>query len=225
MEDARLTGWQRSLVLGLDRGILSLSRNWPLWLNIFWAIYVASAVAAPLLMAGGQPEAAGWVYRAHRLNCHQLAHRSFFLFGPQATYSMEEIASQTPVRNIEDLQNFVGNDGAGFKLAFCQRDVAIYSSILAAGLIFIRWRERARGLPWPVYLLFVLPVAFDSLTQFAGLRESNWIWRVATGTLFGASTVWLAYPLVDRALQDIGRQAQRQLDRASRQAVGRQPKG
>ncbi len=225
MEDARLTGWQRSVILGLDRGILALSRNWPLWLNVFWAIYVASAIAAPFLMAGGQPEEAGWIYRAHRLNCHQLAHRSFFLFGPQATYSLEEIAAQTPIRTLEDLQDFVGNDATGYKLAFCQRDAAIYGSILAVGLAFAWLRGRARALPWPVYLLFVLPIAFDALTQFAGLREGSWIWRVATGTLFGASTVWLAYPLLDRALQDSGRQAQRQLDRASGQAIAHQPKG
>jgi len=220
-EEARLTGWRRSLVLGLARGIVGLARHWPALIGAFWALYLATALAAPALMRAGRVDSATLLYRAHRLNCHQLAHRSFFLFGPQLEYSLEELARQGPIDSLQALQDFVGNEALGYKVAICQRDLAIYGSILLAGLAYAGLRDRARAIPWFLYLILVVPIALDSLTQLVGLRESNWAWRLGTGALFGASTAWLAYPLVDRLLGDIGGQAQRQLERAARQPGGR----
>ncbi len=48
----------------------------------------------------------------------------------------------------------------------------------------------------------LLPIAWDGLTQMFGLRESTWVLRVITGTLFGFGNVWFALPLMQKSLQE-----------------------
>ncbi len=88
----------------------------------------------------------------------------------------------------------------GYQLAMDQRMVAIYGSMVAAGLVFIPLRDRAGTLPWRVYFLLMLPIAIDGFTQLFGWRQSNWELRTLTGALFGSATVWLTYPHIERAL-------------------------
>ena len=97
----------------------------------------------------------------------------------------------------------------GEQMAYCQRNTAIYTSILAGGLVFALVRHRFRGLRLRPYLLLIAPMALDGFTQLSGLRESNWILRVITGTLFGLATVWLVYPILERGFKTIGDSVQR----------------
>ncbi len=57
-------------------------------------------------------------------------------------------------------------------------------------------------LPVKIYLIFLLPMLIDGVTQLMGLRESVWPLRLATGMLVGLATVWLAYPHIDDAMRD-----------------------
>lgn len=86
----------------------------------------------------------------------------------------------------------------GYQMAFCQRNTAIYGSILLAGLVYAWRRGRIRPLSLGLYLLLCLPMAIDGGTQLLGLRESTWLLRTITGSLFGTASVWLLYPTVDR---------------------------
>ncbi len=88
----------------------------------------------------------------------------------------------------------------GQKMAYCERDTAIYLAALAAGLVFARWRYQLPRLGFGTYLLLIAPMAVDGFTQLFGWRESTWELRVFTGTLFGAASVWLTYPYFQRAL-------------------------
>jgi len=57
-------------------------------------------------------------------------------------------------------QDFRGDANVGYKVALCQRDIAIYGGILFAGLAFGALRKSLKPLPiglW--FLLGVLPVA------------------------------------------------------------------
>jgi uncharacterized membrane protein len=58
-------------------------------------------------------------------------------------------------------------------------------------------------LPLWLFLIFLIPIGVDGLTQLVGLRESNWELRTLTGALFGAAAVWFAYPYVDDAMQEV----------------------
>ncbi len=90
----------------------------------------------------------------------------------------------------------------GYQVSYCQRDVAIYTSIFLGGLLFARLRPRLPGLSPRWYAVLILPMALDGFTQLFGLRESTWELRVITGTLFGLATVWLLYPVLNRAFAE-----------------------
>ena len=101
----------------------------------------------------------------------------------------------------------------GNQMAFCQRDVAIYASMCAAGLVYARRRRRVRPLRWWLYGLALLPMAVDGGTQLIGWRESTWELRVMTGAVFGVATVWLAYPYVEQTIDElVGRTAAQPAD-------------
>ena len=76
-------------------------------------------------------------------------------------------------------------------------------AVLAAGLVYALVRRRMRQLPLWIYLLFLIPIGVDGVTQLVGLRESNWELRTLTGALFGAASIWFAYPYVDDAMQEV----------------------
>jgi hypothetical protein len=67
-------------------------------------------------------------------------------------------------------------------------------------LVFVLSKKSLRGIPWWVWVLMLLPIAWDGITQMFGLRESTWTLRVLTGTLFGLGNVWFALPLMQKSL-------------------------
>jgi uncharacterized membrane protein len=170
-----------------------VARGWLPVLNGAVALFIAGALAAPLLGWAGSRDAADALYGIYRLTCHQWAFRSFFLFGGQALYSPEQLQALGV-----DPFGFVGQPGLGWKMAFCERDLAIYLAALVIGLAY----AAQRGLPhlsMSMYGLLILPMALDGFTQFFGWRESTWELRVITGLLFGGASVWLLYPRFDAA--------------------------
>jgi uncharacterized membrane protein len=82
----------------------------------------------------------------------------------------------------------------------CARNLSIYGAMFAGGLIFVLSKKRLPGIPWWLWLLLILPMAYDGLTQMVGLRESTWELRVLTGTLFGLANMWFALPLIQKTL-------------------------
>jgi uncharacterized membrane protein/glutaredoxin len=100
----------------------------------------------------------------------------------------------------------------GYQVAYCQRDTAIYTTLLVATLLFPLVRRQLKPLPWQWYLVLITPMAIDGLTQLVGLRFSNWQLRTITGALFGLATAWLALPYVEEAFQDIRRSVSLKLD-------------
>ena len=84
------------------------------------------------------------IYAAYQLVCHQWAFRSYFLFGPEL--DIRPRRAQRPGRSATRSTAFVGSPELGYKVAFCERDVAIYLAVLAAGLAYGRLRERLPSL-------------------------------------------------------------------------------
>jgi uncharacterized membrane protein len=98
-------------------------------------------------------------------------------------------------------RDFFGTPELGFKMAYCERDFAIYTTVLLAGLLYALLRAHAHPLPWSVFAIALVPMAVDGFTQLFGLRESTWELRTLTGMLAGVAGVWLLYPRVDQALR------------------------
>jgi uncharacterized membrane protein len=176
----------------------ALVRNWLVVVCLALVVFTALPLAAPWLMARGQTTPASLIYTAYRMTCHQLPQRSFFLGGPQATYSESEIKSQT---STEPLNDYTGSAQAGYKMAYCERDTAMYLSILAMAVLFLFAGWRLPRLPLWLFALMIAPLAIDGVTQLIGVRESTWQLRLVTGLLFGIAIAWLLFPVVDEAMK------------------------
>ncbi|MFQ5812062.1 MAG: DUF2085 domain-containing protein [Anaerolineae bacterium] len=194
------------LTVFLDKLVFSLAKHWLLLVNLVIAVYGGLPFLAPTLMALGYTLPAKIIYTVYKPLCHQLPQRSFFLFGPQLAYSLETLQELLgPERFASDslARSFIGNPALGYKMAYCQRDTAMYGSLLLAGMIFGLVRHRLRPIPFAVYLIFLVPLAVDGLAQLLGFYESTWQLRTITGSLFGLATVWFAYPHLEAGMGEL----------------------
>ncbi|MER2599152.1 MAG: DUF2085 domain-containing protein [Caldilineales bacterium] len=194
----RLSAW-------MDRLILALARHWVAFFAIMLLLYAGLPFLAPVLMRVGLPGPARIIYTIYMPACHQLPDRSYFLFGEKTVYTLSELEQANVLPGVSVLQrrHYIGDETLGWKVALCERDVAIYAMMLVMGLIFAALKRRIAKIPVWVFVVFVIPIAVDGLSQLAGLRTSNWWLRSVTGALFGAGLVWLAYPHLDEAMHDI----------------------
>ncbi len=190
---------------GANNIVIWVARHWLALFNTAWALYVFTPFLAPILMRAGMPEAAQVIYTVYSVFCHQLPDHSYFLFGPTLAPQDPALiaAGMSSGSNLFQVRAFTGDSEIGWKVALCQRDVAIYASVLVTGLLYGLVRRRVRKLPFKIYVLFVIPIAVDGLTQLFGWRESNWWLRTLTGALFGFASVWFAYPYLEEAMEDV----------------------
>lgn len=185
--------------------VIWVARHWLAVFNTAWAFYVLTPFMAPLLMDAGFPAAAQAIYSLYSLLCHQLPGHSFFLFGPDLAPHTHDLlaAGMADSNNLFQVRSFIGSAEIGWKVALCQRDVAIYATVFVTGLLYSLVRHRLRPLPFKVYVLFLIPIGVDGLTQLVGWRESTPFLRTLTGALFGFASVWFAYPYVEDAMQEV----------------------
>jgi len=160
------------------------------WLMIFLVVYgVFNLVPflAPVVMHLGWTAAGNRIYDAYSLMCHQMAQRSFFLFGSKVMYNADQLPLQLTGNSGTDmllLRQFRGNEIVGWKVAWSDRMVSMYGGIWLAGaayLLLSRIRN-IRPLSWWVFGLLVLPMAIDGGTHmisdtagglFEGFRYRN----------------------------------------------------
>lgn len=232
------------MVVAIDRFIYWLARHWVTVFSAVAAIYVGLPILAPVLMNAGVTGPARAIYTVYSPMCHQMASRSFFLFGEQAAYPRALTGSDlTPIEaympEIPEFQGvptdpeawplflgpareFLGNEEMGYKMALCERDIAIYGFVLIGSVLYgmLRRRWEIPALPLWAFIIFGLgPIALDGfsqlfsqygaaadslsfLNQIFPLRESTPFLRTFTGALFGFTLVWMAYPQIDKGMRD-----------------------
>jgi len=185
--------------------VLGIARHWLALFNFAWGTYVVLPFLAPLFMHLGFTTPAYVIYTVYSFMCHQLPDHSYFLFGSQLTpLKPALVAGGMPITtNLFQERTFIGNAVMGYKVAICERDIAIYGAVLLFGLFFGWFRRQIKPLSIWFYILFLIPMAVDGGTQLFGLRESNWLLRSVTGILFGAASIWLAYPYIEEAMQEV----------------------
>lgn len=227
----RFTGW--------------FANHYILVLNLIVLIYVGLPFLAPALMAAGLNTPASVIYKVYSVTCHQFAYRSWFLFGEQVAYPRQTagVAGLVPYGVATGLseedqfasREFIGNPTVGYKVALCQRDVAIYGGILAFGILFSLTGRRLKSLPWYLWIVFgMLPIAMDGLSQLLSqpplnalispeilsYRESTPFLRSLTGFLFGFTTAWFGYPLVEETMTDTRQYIKEKMRRSEKLSVG-----
>jgi len=216
-----------------DQVSLDLSRHYLAFFNILVGLYVGLSFLAPVLMKVGAEWPANALYKVYSTVCHQLPYRSWFLFGEQPYYPRSAahvddviafgtatgLSEGSATEDIWLVRSYVGDDQIGYKVALCQRDVAIYLAILGFGILFSFLRDLPRGrrlpaLHWALWLLIgIFPIGLDGGTQLLSqfipvlnpwlpFRESTPLLRTLTGALFGFTSAWFAYPLVDESFTE-----------------------
>ena len=170
-----------------------LSKHWFSAFTVVLGLYVGLPFLAPAFMHIGWTGLGKGIYFIYSFLCHQLPQRSFFLYGPQASYSLLELQS-TGV-NTSDLlllRQFIGSPEMGWKVAWSDRMVSMFASLLLFG---IAWRPLKRWIPklaWWGFVLFLLPMAVDGTSHFIsdlagigqGFRDSNAWLAVITNQAF-----------------------------------------
>jgi uncharacterized membrane protein/glutaredoxin len=213
-----------------------ISRHYMFVLNTLVLIYLGLPFLAPVLMSAGYTRPATTIYRFYGLVCHQLAFRSWFIFGDQAAYPRETanvsglipFEAATGVAGDDELaaRAYIGEPGIGYKVGLCERDIAIYGGILLFGLVFSLTGRKIKPLPWYLWLLFgILPIAIDGFSQllsqpplgFFPFRESTPMLRSITGFLFGLTTAWFGFPIVEESMVDVRRYYGQKIARAKAQ--------
>jgi uncharacterized membrane protein len=213
-----------------------LSKKYLLLMNLVVLLYVGLPFLAPVFMRVGAELPAAAIYRVYGLTCHQLAFRSWFMFGDQAVYPRAAAgeeglvpfgqASGIDEEDVIASRAFIGNQQMGFKVALCERDVSIYGAIALFGLVFALTRRQIPGLPWYLWILIgIVPIGIDGISQLISqppfelipYRESTTALRVMTGGLFGLATAWFAYPMVEETMAETRRVLQVKMDRIKRQ--------
>jgi uncharacterized membrane protein len=219
-------------VIRTQRLILGLARHWLILMLTLLFLYTGLSFAAPILMKAGYNSAADIIYKIYGPMCHQFAFRSWFLFGDQVAYprqiagsslgSFEQFAARDPHFANVDLsqwsanfqlsaRSFRGDREMGYKVALCERDVAIYGMMFLVGLLFARVRRWLRPAPLWLYLILGLaPMGLDGFSQmfsyapfeFWPVRETLPGYRVLTGALFGLMNVWLAFPYLESSMRE-----------------------
>lgn len=214
-----------------DRISFWISRHYLLMINLFVLFYVGLPFLAPTLMKVGATLPARAIYALYSPLCHQFGFRSFFLYGQQPFYPLAEadihdvltFEQATGIQNLSDPNNvarlearqFVGNETVGYKVALCERDVAIYGAMLLFGLLFGLAGRRLPPLHWTLWLVLGMgPIGLDGFSQLFSqfdwslihtllpYRESTPFLRVLTGALFGLSTAWFAYPYIEESMKE-----------------------
>ena len=209
---------------GSDRLTLMISKHYMLLFNLVMALYVGLPFLAPVMMHNGLTFPAAIIYKIYRPLCHQLTFRSFFLYGEQPYYpralanvpdvlSYEEYFHQDPV-NLNFAREFTGDQVTGYKVALCERDIGIYGSFLLFGILFHLTGKKMPKIPWYIWILFgIIPIGLDGTSQLPGLissvlpswvpiRESTPVLRLLTGAMFGITTAWYLYPMVEETMKD-----------------------
>jgi len=150
--------------------------HWIVIVSLLMGLYVGLPFLAPVFMNQGWMELGGAIYWLYSFQCHQLPQRSFFMYGSQAMYSLNEIgeAWQESFDPLV-LRQFVGNPGMGWKVAWSDRMVYMYTGTLIFGLIWWPLRHRLEKLPWWGLGLLLMPMFLDGSTHFisdlAGLGQ------------------------------------------------------
>jgi len=216
---------------GPDRVMYWLSRHYLAVLNVVMLFYFGLPILAPVLMNTGLKTPANIIYTIYKPLCHQFGFRSFFLFGEQAYYPLDEahisgVKTFGEVTGFQELNDptaysrfqarqYVGTETVGYKMALCERDMGIYSAIFLFGIVYALTGRRLKPLHWILWLLIGMgPIGLDGFSQLFSQMEWSWlasilpyrestpVLRIFTGVLFGFATAWFSYPYIEESMME-----------------------
>src|SRR5258708_37787539 len=129
----------------ISYGLLWLLDHWALVFLVFFGVFLLLPFIAPVFMHAGWNGPAQLIYAIYSTQCHQMAQRSFFLFGPQPMYNIAQLPIPITGAGASDmlaLRAFIGNANLGWKVAWSDRMVYMYGGVWLAAVIFAFQRHR-----------------------------------------------------------------------------------
>jgi uncharacterized membrane protein len=168
-----------------------LSQNWLGWFALLIGVWVVLPWFAPVLMQLGFPGPAWLIYLLYSPQCHQLPQRSYFLFGERLMLPLEQITPITSTRDPLALRWFIGTPELGWKVAWSDRMVSLYTPLFVGALLYAGCRRRWRPVRWSWLLLLpYLPLLLDGgshllddLFQFRFRETNEWLVVLTANTL------------------------------------------
>ena len=179
--------------------------HWIILFSVAFGVMMILPFFAPLFMSLGWEGPARLIYSMYSVLCHQMAQRSFFLFGQQQPLSMYNInqlpltvsSTNSPV-DMETLRAFIGNATLGWKVAWSDRMVYMYVAFWVSGMAYgiLRRQYSIRPLSLLGFVLFLMPMGIDGGTHFlsdltgglnGGFRYDNQWLAALTGNLMPSS--------------------------------------
>lgn len=201
---------QTRRVIQMKRVVSAIAWHWLLFVNLFVAVWVGLPWLAPVFMNLGWVGAGKAIYLFYSFQCHQLPERSFFLFGEQAMYSLADIQVAWQITdNPMILRQFIGNPEMGWKVAWSDRMVSMYTSILLGGLLYGLVRKWMKPLSFWTFAVLLVPMLIDGGTHMIsdlagigqGFRDTNlWLQTITNNSLstsfyqgdaFGSFNSWM----------------------------------
>lgn len=174
--------------LTVTRAIL---RHWLVIFLVVYGLFNALPFVAPLFMKLGWTGAGNAIYTTYSFLCHQMAQRSFFLFGEHVMYRPDQLPVALTGSTGADtllLREFRGSEALGWKVAWSDRMISLYGGVWLAGLMY--WGIARLRTVKPISLLgfglLMLPLALDGGTHMI----SDNVAGLLTG--FRYDNAWLA---------------------------------
>ncbi len=200
--DTSIDSQPRRAARRISYGLLWVLNHWLLLFLSLFGVWWIIPFFAPVFMRIGWTVPAQVIYLVYSVQCHQMAQRSIFLFGPQPMYNVAQLPiamTGNDAVNILALRAFTGNSDLGWKVAWSDRMVYIYGAILMTGIAFGAIRRHRYVRPLRLFTLFALsvPLVLDGGTHFlsditggllGGFRYSNHWLATLTGNALPA---WL----------------------------------
>ena len=180
----------------------ALSRHWFPIALVLVGLYAGLPWLAPVFMRIGWTAPGQAIYAFYSTQCHQMAQRSYFLFGPGLMYTPAELQAAGAALDPMGLRAFVGTPELGWKVAWSDRMASMYAGLFAFTLGARLLRRRLPPLPLWGLALLLLPLALDGTTHLLsdlsgfgqGFRDTNqWLAALTDGRFasdFYAGDAW-----------------------------------
>ncbi len=137
--------------------LLSVRRLWFPATLLVVGVYAGLPWLAPVFMRLGWTAPAQVIYDIYSTQCHQLAQRSYFLFGSKIMYAPSELEIPDATAGFLALRAFRGAPGIGWKVAWSDRMTAMYSGLFVFMIVARLLRHRLTPLPVWAFLLLIVP--------------------------------------------------------------------
>jgi uncharacterized membrane protein len=204
IQDGGIIGLMNTIDSANHRTARFFVQNWHALFVLIFGLFVIIPFLAPVFMFLGLNAAGKAIYTVYGFLCHQLPERSYFFFGPQISYSIPQIQEAwTYTNNPLIFRQFIGSPEMGWKVAWSDRMVSMYTSIWIFGLLWPRLRLWLKPLSVWGLLIFMAPMAVDGVSHLlsdlsapmgVGFRSTNdWLVSLTASTFspaFYAGDAW-----------------------------------